>query len=61
MTIEISTEVASIAQIEARAKEAAEQYDSLIDACPYPLHSTSARVFALAFEKARAEITGQTA
>ena len=55
MTIEITTEVASIAQIETRAREAAQMYDSLIDACPYPLHSTSARVFAQAFEQARAE------
>lgn len=55
MPIEITTEVASIAQIEARAREAAQDYDNLIDACPYPLHSTSARVFAQAFEQARAE------
>lgn len=53
MPVEITTEVASITQIEARAREAAKEYDNLIDACPYPLHSTSARVFAQAFEQAR--------
>ena len=53
--------IISIERIKQQAREAAEEYDCVNDACPYSFYTQAGRVFKAAFQKERMAINSQAA
>ena len=49
-------QIISRERLEREARAAARSYDNVNDACPYPFHDDSGRIFAEEFKRARAVI-----
>lgn len=49
----MSEPIVSITQVKEQARQAAEQYSDVNDACPYPFYTQAGQMFKQFFERAR--------